>query len=239
MLIQFDGSVHNWFGETTCDLIGGIDDATGEVVGAEFFYGETSKHCMKVMRDIVINKGIPEAFYLDGAGYFGKHDRESNTQIARALEELSCTCHIAGSAQAKGKIERLWNTFQDRLVAELNFYQITTIEEANKFLKEDFLPRYNQQFSYEAREQESAYKDSTRYDLDSIFCKKIDRKIGIGGQFSYKNQTYIVKNLKYKCGRIWILEYLNGEIKYQIMNRFVEVEKYTPRRKNNIYPMAA
>ena len=239
MMIQFDGSVHNWFGDQVCDLIGGIDDATGEVVGVEFFYGETSLHCMKVMKDIVEKKGIPQSFYLDGAGYFGKHDRETNTQIGRALEELNCQCIIAGSPQAKGKIERLWNTFQDRLIAELNFYQVTTIDEANEFLKTDFLPRYNKQFSYAPRESTSAYRAIGIHNLDSIFCKKYSRKIGNGGDFSYESCIYVIKNLQYKCGIIWILEHLDGTTTYQIMNREVIVEKYAPKRKNNIYPIVA
>jgi len=65
MLVQFDGSEHKWFGNFISDLIGGIDDATGKVLGAEFFIGETSLHCMKVMRDIIEENGIPHAFYLD------------------------------------------------------------------------------------------------------------------------------------------------------------------------------
>jgi len=238
MLVQFDGSRHKWFGGQEYDLIGGIDDATGEIVGLEFFHGETSINCMKVMKDIVTENGVPDAFYLDGAGYFGKHDRETNTQIGRALEELNCQCLIAGSPQAKGKIERLWNTLQDRLIAELGFYQITTIEDANKFLKEYFIPKFNTKFGYKAREKSSAYSVIER-NLDDIFCKKTDRKIGLGGQFSYNGKLYVVKNLKYKCGTVWILEHIDGRTSYQIMHQDIEVEKYTPKRKNNIYPMAA
>ena len=88
MLIQFDGSVETWFNNIVCDLIGGIDDATGEIVGLEFFHGETSLHCMKVMKDITLNYGVPDAYYLDAAGYFGKVDRDTETQIGRALEQL-------------------------------------------------------------------------------------------------------------------------------------------------------
>ena len=68
MLIQFDGSEHNWFSNLVCDLIVGIDDATGMIVGGEFFIGETSLHCMQVMKNIVEAHGIPQAFYLDQAG---------------------------------------------------------------------------------------------------------------------------------------------------------------------------
>ena len=95
MLIQFDGSVETWFNNIVCDLIGGIDDATGEIVGLEFFHGETSLHCMKVMMDITLNYGVPDAYYHDGAGYFGKVDRDTENQIGRALEHLGSKALIA------------------------------------------------------------------------------------------------------------------------------------------------
>ncbi|MEK7691455.1 MAG: hypothetical protein AAB425_10595, partial [Bdellovibrionota bacterium] len=89
MLIQFDGSEHNWFSNFVCDLIVGIDDATSKIVGAEFFIGETSLHCLKVTKDITATHGIPDAYYLYEAGYFGKKDRDQErTQIGRALESL-------------------------------------------------------------------------------------------------------------------------------------------------------
>ncbi len=72
MMIQFDGSNHVWFGDIRCDLIGGIDDATGKVVGCEFFFGETSKNCLRVIREIVDTHGLPQGFYMDQAGIFGE-----------------------------------------------------------------------------------------------------------------------------------------------------------------------
>jgi hypothetical protein len=103
MLIQFDGSEHEWFGGFKSDLIGGIDDATGKVVGIEFFIGETSLNCMKVMRDIIDKNGIPHSFYLDKAGAFGKDDRDqTSTQIGRALSDIGSDIILANSPQAKG-----------------------------------------------------------------------------------------------------------------------------------------
>ena len=239
-LIQFDGSEHEWIKGILCDLIGGIDDATGEVVGAEFFIGETSLHCMKVMKEIIESKGVPHAFYLDGAGYFGKHDRETNTQIARALKDVNCECIIAGSAQAKGRIERLWNTFQDRLIAELDFYQIRNIPEANKFLKEDFLPRYNEKFGIPARIIEPAYQILKRNNLENIFCKKTHRKIGSGQQFSYNNNLYIIdEETSYAYRRVWVNEHIDGSTSYDIMGREVKVKKYTPNKRNDHLFIAA
>lgn len=234
MLIQFDGSEHEWFGNFKSDLLGGIDDATGTVVGAEFFIGETSLHCMKVMKDIIEDKGIPHAFYLDKAGAFGKDDRDqSSTQIGRALNELGSDIILANSPQAKGKIERLWNTFQDRLIAELKFYKIFSMPRANKFLQEDFIPRFNEQFGYPAREKTPAYI-KTEKDLDSIFCVKDHRKISNGNTFSLEGTQYIVNEERsYKFRTININQHIDGSRSFDIMGKVVKVERYIPIPREN------
>lgn len=226
MLVQFDGSVHPWFKNIICDLIGGLDDATGKVLALEFFHGETSIHCMKVMKEITINYGIPSMYYLDGAGYFGKVDRDVETQIGRALEQLGSKALIAGSSQAKGKIERLWQTLQDRLVAELRFYQIETIEEANKFLKEEFIPKFNEQFSVPPREKESYFKKVAEENLDNIFCRKIKRKISLANSFSLNNKTYIVNEKEnYRFRSVNINTHIDGSTSYDICGRLIAVMK--------------
>jgi len=232
MLIQFDGSEHKWFGGFESDLIGGIDDATGKVVGAEFFIGETSLHCMKVMKDIIEREGVPHAFYLDKAGAFGKDDRDqSSTQIGRALSELDCDIILANSAQAKGKIERLWSTFQDRLIAELKFYNIETIPQANTFLKEDFIPRFNEKFCYPARESQKGYRELNK-DLKNIFCIKENRKISNGNTFSWNGQCYVVDEVRsYKFRTININTHYSGEITFDIMGKEVSVRHHITSHK--------
>jgi hypothetical protein len=236
MLIQFDGSVHPWFNNIICDLIGGIDDATGKIVGLEFFHGETSLHCMKVMKEITLNYGIPDAYYLDGAGYFGKVDRDTETQIGRALEQIGSKALIAGSSQAKGKIERLWGTLQDRLVAELKYYQIETIEEANKFLKEEFIPKFNRQFSVPAREKGSHFKTCDEYDLDNIFCKKEKRKVNLSNSFSLHSEIYIIDEIEnYRFRSININTHIDGSTSYDICSRLIKVK----RASDNIVEMSS
>jgi transposase len=226
MLIQFDGSVHAWFNNIVCDLIGGIDDATGKIVGLEFFHGETSLHCMKVMKDITVNYGVPDAYYLDGAGYFGKVDRDTETQIGRALEQLGSKVLIAGSSQAKGRIERLWGTLQDRLIAELRFYQIKTMKEANDFLREDFIPRFNKQFGIPARDKETRFKKVSSENLDLIFCRKAKRKISAVESFSFGGETYVLEEtFKYKYRSININTHINGSQTFDIVGRPVKVRK--------------
>jgi len=226
MLVQFDGSVHGWFGDTVCDLIGGLDDATGKILGLEFFNGETSLHCMKVMKQITISYGVPLMYYLDGAGYFGKIDRDVDTQIGRALEQIGSRVKIAGSPQAKGKIERLWGTLQDRLIAELRFYQITTMKEANEFLKNVFIPKFNEQFSVPARKSENHFKQTTIENLDLVFCKKIKRKITMANSFSYKGEPYVLackENFRFRF--ININTHIDGTTSFDICGRQVSVQK--------------
>lgn len=240
MLIQFDGSVETWFNGIVCDLIGGIDDATGEIVGLEFFHGETSLHCMKVMKDITLNYGVPDAYYLDGAGYFGKVDRDTETQIGRALEQLKSKALIAGSSQAKGRIERLWDTLQDRLIAELRFYQIKTMEEANKFLKEDFIPRFNKKFGVPAREKESKFKKVSEVNLDLIFCKKTRRKISASESFSMGGETYVLEEtFKYKYRSININTHIDSSQSFDIVGRPVKVKKASENVNNAVFESIA
>lgn len=234
MLIQFDGSEHEWFGSFKSDLIGGIDDATGKVVGIEFFIGETSINCMKVMKDIIETHGIPHAFYLDKAGAFGKDDRDqTTTQIGRALSDLGSDIILANSPQAKGKIERLWDTLQDRLIAELKFYNIKTIPQANKFLKDDFIPRFNENFSYKAREKKKAYLKVTQ-DLESVFCIKEKRKISNGNVFSWNGTNYIIdEDRNYRFRSVNISTHYDGQITFDILSKKVLVKEYFPIRREN------
>ena len=220
MLIQFDGSEHLWFGGIVSDLIAGIDDATGKLLSAEFFIGETSLHSMKVIQDIVENHGVPEAFYMDEAAIFGKRERDWNSQIARALETLNIKLILAGSAQAKGRVERLFRTLQDRLIAELDFVQIQTIPEANKFLQELFIPKFNEKFSHFPRESQSSFGQVKGGNLDLIFCRKESRKITQGNVFSYRGEKYIVQGERdYRFRKININTHQDMSVSYDIAGK--------------------
>lgn len=239
MLVQFDGSEHNWFSNLVCDLIVGIDDASSKIVGAEFFIGETSLHCLKVMRDITANYGIPDAYYLDEAGFFGKKDRDQDrTQIGRALESLDCKVILAGSAQAKGRVERLFNTLQDRLIAELRLYGIKSIPQANTFLTNVFIPKFNKKFSITPRSPISRYRPiAADKKLDLIFCRKEKRKISSAQSFSWNAQTYVIENQNqdYRFRYININTHLDGSTSFDILGNPIDAKLYVPERKNNYY----
>lgn len=219
MLIQFDGSEHVWFGDHKSDLIAAIDDATGKIVAAEFFYGEKSLHAMKVIKTVIDQNGIPEAFYMDQAIIYGKVDRDWESQIARAFEQLNIQLILASSPQAKGRVERLFRTLQDRLIAELSFYNIITIEEANRFLK-GFIVRFNKQFSIKAEDEEKAYRRNVFGNIDLVLCKKERRKIGIGNVFSYESVTWLIDVRRCYRGReVNINTHVDGRQSFDIMGR--------------------
>lgn len=234
MMVQFDGSNHVWFGSERTDLIGEIDDATGLVLAGEFFCGETSNNSMKVIREIVDNYGLPESFYMDQAGIYGKVDQEWESQISRAFVQTRIRLILANSSQAKGRVERLWRTFQDRLVAELEFNEIITIKDANRFLKEEFIPAYNLKFSIKAEVEEKAYRKNVFGNLDLIFCKKVKRKVMSGNVFSWENVTWILDEKKCFFGRgININTHLDGSYSFDIMGNKVHCKVHSSKRLND------
>lgn len=242
MLIQFDGSEHNWFSNFICDLIVGIDDATSKIVGGEFFIGETSLHCLKVMKDITAAHGIPDAYYLDEAGYFGKKDRDQDrTQIGRALETLDSKVIIAGSAQAKGRVERLFGTLQDRLIAELRLNNIKTIPQANLFLKEVFIPAFDKRFSVAARDPKARYRPvHPTVDLENIFCRKDQRKVSGAHSFSWSGKLYVIDTAEprdFRFRTININTHLDGRVDFDIRGIPIAAHPHSPQRRNDYYPI--
>lgn len=232
MLVQFDGSEHVWFGNCKCDLLAAIDDATGKILAAEFFYGEKSLHSIKVIKDVIDRNGLPEAFYMDQAGIYGKLDRDWESQISRAFAQLNIQLILASSPQAKGRVERLFRTLQDRLIAELKFNDVKTIDEANTFLSK-FILSFNEQFSAEASEQEKAYRKNVFGRLDLILCKKERRKINVGNIFSYENVTWLVDDKRCFRGReVNINTHVDGRQSFDIMGKEIRPRPIRSARFN-------
>ena len=193
MLLQTDGSPHDWLedrGPRLC-LIGAIDDATGEVVYAHFQPQENTAGYIRMLRSITSSHGLPLALYHDRHSIFevlkgntptleeqlaGKRPQ---TQLARILAELGINSISAHSPQAKGRVERLWGTFQDRLVSELRLAGVSTEKEANRILIW-FVPDYNRRFMVQAKESGSAYRQPIHdFKPEEIFCYKYTCKVGI------------------------------------------------------------
>lgn len=200
MLVQMDASHHQWLDSKPerFVLLAAIDDATGKVLGATFRKEEDLEGYFEVVRQMVTNYGIPETLYTDRHTIFKSlktsedDDQEYLTQFGKAMYELGINHIFATTPQAKGRIERLWQTFQDRLVIELRLAGITTIEEANEFLI-GFIKRFNKRFSVSPLDPTLAYRECTDTKvLDLILCKKVERRILNGSTFSYLGKMYQV-----------------------------------------------
>ena len=201
MLVQMDSSQHNWLAHIKEQwwLIAMIDDANNEVPYARFFPTDTLFANMHVIRRFIEIKGLFISLYVDKASHFkttrrlGIHytvnPEQEETQIERALAELDITLITADSAQAKGRIERLFGTFQDRLISEMRLAKIENYEQANKFLVKTFLPDYNVRFSIP--DIDSAYKPLPHnINLDTTFCTKIERTVGADNTIQLRGKVY-------------------------------------------------
>ena len=192
LMMQMDGSPHRWFGDKKHCLIAMIDDATSEV-HAEFFPSETTAGCMKVMRDCIETKGLFKTLYVDRAGIFGGPKRCNFSQMQRACEELGIEIIFANSPQGKGRIERAFDTFQDRLVPELRLNNITDIAAANAYLKHVFIPQFWQSQIQVKSEQAPEFTPLSKHtNLDDICVIKDHRKIRNDHTFSYGNKFYLI-----------------------------------------------
>lgn len=181
LMLLWDGSQHRWFGKdhSLCCLIACLDDADSELLYAHFIPTETTYGYFTALKQIVQTQGIPMSVYHDRNGIFTRNDNhwsleeqlhgfQNPTQLGAALKELGIESIPSYSPQARGRIERLFGTLQDRLMAEMQLENITTIEQANLFLK-TFVPQYNERFAKAPKNAEKAFRKYTRnLDLNRI-----------------------------------------------------------------------
>lgn len=209
-------------------LIAIIDDATNRVEGAEFVERDTTVNNMKLLKEFFQRRGLPLAIYMDKDSKFKTTRHQSlyqklkggpykDTQIVRALRELNIIPIYANSPQGKGRIERDFQTMQDRLIKELKLYNIRTIEEANHYLREEFIPKWNRKFAREAKEKGSAYREIPKgIKLDDILCLKEKRKVYPDNTVSYKGRIYQILMDEYRASyakaEVEVYEHLNGRV---------------------------
>jgi hypothetical protein len=199
-----DGSHHDWFEGRgpACVLMGYIDDATGRVYGK--FYGyEGTIPAMDSFRGYMRKHGIPLSIYLDKHTTYKSPAEptieeelqgiEPMSQFERAMSELGVQVIHAHSPQAKGRIERLFGTFQDRFVKEMRLCGIGTIEEANRFLKA-YLPLYNKKFAVKAAGNEDLHRPVPRQiDLDKILCIRTNRTVRNDHTIAHNKKLYQIE----------------------------------------------
>ena len=230
-LQQFDGSYHDWFEgrnpalPEVC-LLASIDDATGKITNACFDHNEGIEAVFSFWNSYIKQNGIPGEIYLDKfSTYKINHPKAVDnfklmTQFKRAMSSLGTNLISANTPQAKGRIERLFETLQDRLVKEMRLAGIKTIEAGNRFLKDQFIPWYNSRYAVVPRSNNNCHRRldiSTGIKLKSIFAKHYIRGINNDFTIYYKSKYYQLKEIQpttiFKGVKVLIEERLNNTVK--------------------------
>lgn len=178
MLVQWDGSPHQWFGEDrpACCLLSAIDDADGKLLSALFVPEEASQGYMRLLQKLLIRHGVPMAIYHDRHSIFVRTDDfwsiqeqlqgyQYPTHVGRVMEELNICSVQAYSPQAKGRVERSFGTLQDRLIAELSLEDIPDIQAANHWLDTIFINRYNRRFARKPQNAVNSFRKISKADI--------------------------------------------------------------------------
>ena len=222
-MVQMDGSHHDWLEGRGpwCVLMSYIDDATGTVF-AKFYDYEGTMPAMDSFKRYIGKYGLPMCVYLDRHTTYKSNAKVTIedvlneevplSEFERALKELGVEVIHATSPQAKGRVERLFRTLQDRLVKEMRLRGIRTIQEANEFLKH-YLPVYNRRFAVRPLEANDLHRSVPKdLDLDSILCVKTERTLRNDFTVAYNRKLYQIEE-KIRGSKVTVQEHLDGSIK--------------------------
>lgn len=243
---EMDGSSHLWFGDKKSCLHLSADEATNTITGGYFDWQETLNGYYHVYEQTLINYGIPAKFTTDNRTVFNylslnpdkrTSDKDVLTQFGYACKQFGTALETTSVSQAKGLIERDNGTFQDRLVNELKLNGITTIEEANKYLIEVFIPKFNARFALDYKKFPSVYETSPSADkINYTLAVLSPRKIDNGNSIKYKNvyyQPYEKGSLK--CFRpkteCLVIKAFNGDLLVTIDDTIYELKKLESHKK--------
>ena len=235
-LIQVDGSPHDWFEGrgNKCTLLGYIDDATSKIKHLKFAPSESTDSYFRAFIEYLIKNGRPKSFYTDRLTVFKINNDKTGyrtaglTQAGRALKELDIELICANSPQAKGRIERLFLTLQDRLVKELRLRNICSMEEGNAFLPE-FIEKHNSQFSVEAKETDDLHEKISPESIIEAFKYKEERMLSKNLELSYcgrilqittENPTWAMRGAK-----VQITEDLDGKIEINFQGKKLDYKE--------------
>ena len=224
MLLHIDGSKHQWFGDDRWyDLIVILDDATSEIYYAQLVQEESTKTVMEGLRTVIENKGLFCALYSDRGSHFfvtpkagEKVDKHRRTQVGRALKELGVQMIPAYSPQARGRSERSFGTWQGRLPQELRLAGITTLEGANEFLRQTYIAIFNQKFMVASTEKGTAFRRTTRSDLDWIFTVQTERVVAKDNTVAITERNWQLEKSRFRSSlagcTVTIHQHLDGNV---------------------------
>lgn len=233
---QFDGSYHYWLedrGDELCLLLS-VDDATGKITHAKFDKNEGTAAVFKFWLEYFEDHGLPVSIYLDKfSTYKINHpsavdNKDLITQFQRAMNQVGVKPISANSPEAKGRVERMNQTLQDRLVKELRLANISTIEKANEFLK-TYIPKFNEQFAVIPKNRANLHREVSselKKKLPRIFSIQSQRKVNNDYTIMFKNKFYQLKEKQpttvFKKDTVTIEEHLNGDIKLNLKDHYLD-----------------
>lgn len=195
MLIMTDGTPHDWFQNgNKFSLHLTLDDATGEILSGWFTPNECQLGYCQAFKIMFEKYGIPQVLYADRITILWDSKEGNQTQVARMLDELGIELIYANSAEAKGKIEKMNETIQNRLLNDIRRFNIKTYEELNGWFNNFYVDYINKKFSYKPKEKDTEFIPLGNTDLTKIMCLKEERTILNGSIISYKNKYYMPIN---------------------------------------------
>ena len=247
-MIQYDGSYEHWFedrGEEIC-LLASKDDANSRV-WAKFDNHEGVEPTFNFWREYIERFGKPFSIYVDKFSTYSmnhklaKENPDTLTQFERAMKNgLNIDIIHAHSPQAKGRVENLFKTLQDRLIKELRLKNISNIDEANKFLEEEFLPKFNAKFMVEVRTKANLHKELTKQEkgkLDSIFSRQYERVVRNDFTIDHKKNCYQLDKIQpatiCKRDRITVEERMDKTIQFRLRGKYLNC-KLLPEKPRKI-----
>jgi Winged helix-turn helix len=222
MLLHQDGSSHAWVAGRIWDLIVTLDDATSEIYSAFFVEEEGTMSSFRALTDVISEHGLFCALYADRASHYwhtpeagGKVDKDNPTQVGRGLAQLGIELIAAYSPEARGRSERMFGTLQGRLPGELRLAGITTMDEANRFLRDVYLPEHNARFARPPEETGSAFVPFAG-PLEEVLCVQEDRVVGNDNTVRYKGLVLQIPEQRhrhhYVKARVQVHEYPDGTL---------------------------
>jgi transposase len=223
MMLHQDGSTHEWIPGLghNVDLIITLDDATSEITSGFIVLQEGTESSFQGIKETIEKYGLFGSLYTDRGSHYwttpeagGRVDKQNLTQVGRALKQLGIQHKAAYSPQARGRSERMFGTLQNRLPNELKLKGIRTMDEANQYLRETYIPRHNKQFTVESKEAKSYYIPWVGSDLNEILCHHEERVVQNDNTVSYRTLRLQIPqdDLRYHYVKttVEVRQYLNG-----------------------------
>jgi transposase len=223
MMLHQDGSRHEWVPGKMWDLIVTMDDATNEHYSMFFVEEEGTASSLRGVREVIVQKGLFSSLYTDRGSHYwltpnegGKVSKTQLTQFGRAMKQLGIQMIAAYSPQARGRSERAFQTHQDRLVKELALHGISTIDGANRYLAQVYMPAFNAEFKKPALEEGAVFVPWIGGNIDDILCEHFERTVNADNCVSFERLNLQIPSNRYRCHyvrvKVQVHRYLDGSL---------------------------